>query len=127
MRLNRFYRGAETADVLRAVLCERIAGEVAVVSSFGAESAVLLHLVARVDPSLPVLFLDTGKHFPETLAYRDQLVGQLGLTGLRNLTPDAELLALVEPLRYISLTVSSAGNSQCPLFKISRSVLFSAG
>ena len=45
----------------------------------------------QIDPSLPVLFLDTGKHFAETLAYRDLLVERLGLTGLRNLTPDPDI------------------------------------
>jgi phosphoadenosine phosphosulfate reductase len=61
------------------------------VSSFGAESAVLLHLIASIDPSVPVLFLETGKHFPETLAYRDLNWSQrLGLTNLINLTPDPE-------------------------------------
>jgi phosphoadenosine phosphosulfate reductase len=64
-----------------------------VVSSFGAESAVLLHLVSRIDPNIPVLFLETGKHFPETLAYRDALVARLGLTNLVNLTPDAAEIA----------------------------------
>lgn len=93
VRLNRFYRGADTAEVLRAVLCEHIAGDVAVVSSFGAESAVLLHLVAAINPASPVLFLDTLRHFPETLAYRDTLAAQLGLTGLVNLAPDAVELA----------------------------------
>jgi phosphoadenosine phosphosulfate reductase len=93
VRLNRFYRGADTADVLRAVLCEHIAGDVAVVSSFGAESAVLLHLVAAINPASRLLFLDTLRHFPETLAYRDSLVARLGLTGLVNLAPDAAQLA----------------------------------
>ncbi len=54
-------------------------GELAVVSSFGAESAVLLHLVATVNPETRVVFLDTGFHFPETLAYRDELIARLGL------------------------------------------------
>jgi phosphoadenosine phosphosulfate reductase len=54
---------------------------------------VLLRLVASIDPSVPVLFLDTGKMFPETLAYRDLLVSRLGLTDFRNLTPDAETIA----------------------------------
>ena len=93
VRLNRLFRGTDTLDMLETVLKERMLGEVGVVSSFGAESAVLLHLVARVDPSVPVLFLETGKHFPETLAYRDTLVTRLGLKDLRNLTPDATELA----------------------------------
>jgi phosphoadenosine phosphosulfate reductase len=79
--------------MLETVLKEGMAGDVGIVSSFGAESAVLLHLVSQVDPSVPVLFLETGKHFPETLAYRDLLIERLGLKDLRNLTPDAEELA----------------------------------
>ena len=93
VRLNRLYRGNDTAEMLTSVLRDGLAGEVAVVSSFGAESAVLLHLVSRIDPALPVLFLETGKHFPETLAYRDELVERLGLTSLRNLVPDPAAIA----------------------------------
>lgn len=93
IRLNQTYRAAETTAMLEAVLKDGVAGRVAVVSSFGAESAVLLHLVAQVAPDTPVLFLDTGKHFPETLAYRDELVARLGLTNLQVLTPDEEELA----------------------------------
>jgi phosphoadenosine phosphosulfate reductase len=93
MRLNRLFRGTDTSEMLETLLKERMAGDVAIVSSFGAESAVLLHLVASVDPSVPVLFLETGKHFPETLAYRDALVARLGLTNLVNLTPDAAEIA----------------------------------
>lgn len=90
VRLNRLFKGTDTLEMLGTVLRERMAGELAVVSSFGAESAVLLHLVAQIDPATPVLFLETGKHFPETLAYRDELVAHLGLTGLIVVTPDAE-------------------------------------
>jgi phosphoadenosine phosphosulfate reductase len=93
VRLNRLFRGADTSEMLETLLKERMAGDVAIVSSFGAESAVLLHLVAQVDPGIPVLFLETGKHFPETLAYRDLLVQRIGLTNLVNLTPDAAEIA----------------------------------
>ncbi len=93
IRLNRMFQGSDTIEMLTSVLRDRLAGDIAVVSSFGAESAVLLHLVARIDPATPVLFLETGKHFPETLAYRDLLAERLGLTELRNLTPDPALLA----------------------------------
>jgi phosphoadenosine phosphosulfate reductase len=91
--LNARFADASAADVLRAALVEGVAGHVALVSSFGAESAVLLHLAAQIDPSLPVLFLETGKHFPETLAYRDALAQRFGLSGLVNLTPDPETIA----------------------------------
>jgi phosphoadenosine phosphosulfate reductase len=93
IRLNHMFRGRDTVEMLELVLQENMLGDVAIVSSFGAESAVLLHLIASVDPTVPVLFLETGKHFPETLAYRDVLVEKIGLKDLRNLTPDADLLA----------------------------------
>lgn len=93
VRLNRMFRGSSTRDMLDSVLRDGLAGDVATVSSFGAESAVLLHLIATVDPGVPVLFLDTGKHFPETLTYRDELARKVGLTNLQILTPEAGELA----------------------------------
>jgi phosphoadenosine phosphosulfate reductase len=92
-RLNTLFRGASTQAMLRGVVEARLAGNLAVVSSFGAESAVLLHLVAEVDAGLPVIFLETHKHFPETLAYRDALVARLGLTNLIVVEPDPATLA----------------------------------
>jgi phosphoadenosine phosphosulfate reductase len=90
--LNNYFRGRDTVDMLDELFSEHMIGEAAIVSSFGAESAVLLHLIGRVRPDIPVLFLETGKHFPETLAYRDLLVEQIGLTNLQNITPDPALL-----------------------------------
>jgi phosphoadenosine phosphosulfate reductase len=74
-------------------------GRLAVVSSFGTESAVLLKLVADVDPSLPILFLDTLWLFKETLTYRDVLAAHLGLTDVRTVTPSPSALALRDPKR----------------------------
>ena len=73
-------------------------GRIAVTSSFGAESAVLLDLVAAVDPTLPVLFLDTGELFDQTLAYRDALVARLGLTDIRVIRPEPADLAAAAQL-----------------------------
>jgi phosphoadenosine phosphosulfate reductase len=92
IRLNNLFRGTDTPEMLREVLGGHLLGDVALVSSFGAESAALLHLVAQADPAVPVIFLDTGKHFPETLAYRDQLAERIGLTNLQIVAPDAEQL-----------------------------------
>ncbi len=92
IRLNNLFRGQDAAETVASVLGAGLIGDTAIVSSFGAESAVLLHLVTRVAPDIPVLFLDTGKHFPETLAYRDELTARLALN-LVNLAPDAEELA----------------------------------
>jgi phosphoadenosine phosphosulfate reductase len=88
---------AESLAVLRrALLCDHV-GRVAIVSSFGAESAVLLALVAEVDPSVPVLFVDTGQHFAETLAYRDELARLLGLSDLRSVSMRANEQAAQDP------------------------------
>jgi phosphoadenosine phosphosulfate reductase len=65
----------------------------AVVSSFGTESAALLKLVADVDPAIPVIFLDTGWLFQETLDYRDALVERLKLEDVRTVHPHADDLA----------------------------------
>ena len=86
--LNARFAGQSTQAMLREVLSDGLAGRIATVSSFGAESAVLLHLLASIDRAVPVLFLETGKHFAETLAYRDELAARLGLTNLISLTPD---------------------------------------
>jgi phosphoadenosine phosphosulfate reductase len=86
-------RGKPAEDILRIAITELFPGQIALISSFGAEAAVLLHLVAQVDRTTPVLFLETGKLFDETLAYRDLLIDKLGLTNLRNLRPDPRALA----------------------------------
>ena len=89
---NERFSGYETRDVIRALLDENLLGRVAIVSSFGAESGILLHLVGSIQPHIPVLFLETGKHFPETLAYRDTLIARFGLTNVISLTPDQPTL-----------------------------------
>ena len=93
-RLRDAYSGLSGMDLLEATIKKAFPGKIAVVSSFGAESAVLLHMVAQVDPSTPVIFLNTGKLFGETLRYRDRLQEKLGLTDIRAVGPHpADLLA----------------------------------
>jgi phosphoadenosine phosphosulfate reductase len=88
-----------TPHEIIAAAAHALPGRLAVVSSFGTESAVLLKFVADVDPALPVLFLDTLWLFKETLAYRDALVARLGLTDVRTITPSPSALALRDPKR----------------------------
>ena len=90
--------GGLPTQALIAALAEEFRGRIALVSSFGADSAVLLHLVAEADPALPVLFLDTGKLFTETLAYSNRLARRLGLRDLCVLRPEPVELAAVDPL-----------------------------
>ena len=84
-------------DLLNYLCREAFPGRIAIVSSFGTESAVLLDLVARANPATPVIFLNTGKLFAETLRYRDQLVARLGLTDIRVLQPHPTALAKEDP------------------------------
>jgi phosphoadenosine phosphosulfate reductase len=85
--------GHLSADaLLRAMIRDEFRERIVVVSSFGAESAVILSRVAEIDPATPVTFLDTGRHFAETLAYRDQLASHLGLTDVRTVHPVAKPL-----------------------------------
>ncbi len=90
--------GSPTAEaVLEDALRRQFKGKIALVSSFGTESAILLHMIAQIDQATPVIFLETGKLFPETLAYRDTLVARLGLTGVRSIRPSGAQLAAWDP------------------------------
>jgi phosphoadenosine phosphosulfate reductase len=90
------YAGLEGRQLIQTAVRNH-PGKVALLSSFGAESSVLLHMVSEIVPDLPVIFLDTEKLFSETLAYRDQLAVELGLTNIVNAHPDAEDIARVDP------------------------------
>lgn len=105
--LNARLRDAHPTEILRAALAEH-RGHIALVSSFGAESAVLLHLAAQVDPSVPVLFLDTGQHFGQTLDYRKTLTAKLGLTDVRDLRPQYQDLATQDPSANLYKTSTDA-------------------
>tara|TARA_R110002167_G_scaffold17426_16_gene66552 strand:- start:1139 stop:2239 length:1101 start_codon:yes stop_codon:yes gene_type:complete len=87
-RLNADLAGADAATILKAALNPALGLKTAAISSFGAESAALLHLIAEQDTSLPVIFLETGQHFLQTLQYRNQLTTALDLTDVRLVTPD---------------------------------------
>ncbi len=87
---------ASPTQILECMLT-RYNGRIAAVSSFGTESAVLLSLISNIDRSTPVLFLDTGYLFEETLRYRDALVDRLHLTDVRTQTPDAVEAAQKDP------------------------------
>ena len=96
VRLDAVLRNAHPATVLVSAI-EAFGDKLALVSSFGAESAVLLHMVSRLKPDVPVLFLDTGMLFGQTLDYRKTLAARLGLTDVRDLRPLYNDLAVADP------------------------------
>jgi phosphoadenosine phosphosulfate reductase len=92
-------RGASPAEIIAAALKTVGREQLALVSSFGTESAALLKVMAEVDPAIPVIFLDTGWLFEETLAYRDTLIATLGLRDVRSIKPLEETLTREDPDR----------------------------
>jgi phosphoadenosine phosphosulfate reductase len=99
--LDRALRNASPEEVIATAL--KIVGrdKLALVSSFGTESAALLKVMADVDPKIPVVFLDTGWLFEETLAYRDTLIAALGLSDVRSIKPLEENLSREDPDREL--------------------------
>ena len=91
--LNQRFAG-HTRALLDAAMHHEFPGRIALVSSFGAESVVLLHLVASVDRNVPVIFIDTGKIFGSTLRYRDEIAARLGFTDVRVARPDPAVLTM---------------------------------
>jgi phosphoadenosine phosphosulfate reductase len=86
-RLRAQAEGRDAEGIIELALRQEFPGRTAVISSFGSESVVLLHLIAQVDPTTPVLFINTGKLFGETLRYRDRLQDVLGLGDIRTIGP----------------------------------------
>jgi phosphoadenosine phosphosulfate reductase len=99
--LDRVLRDASPAEVIETALKTVGRENLALVSSFGTESAALLKVMADVDPAIPVVFLDTGWLFEETLAYRDTLIATLGLTDVRSIKPLEEALSREDPDREL--------------------------
>ena len=99
--LDRALRTASPAEVIEAALKAVGREHLALVSSFGTESAALLKVMADVDPAIPVIFLDTGWLFEETLAYRDTLTTTLGLRDVRSIKPLEETLSREDPAREL--------------------------
>jgi len=97
--LDRALRDASPQQVIAAALETVGRDKLALVSSFGTQSAALLKVMADVDPAISVIFLDTGWLFEETLAYRDTLIDRLGLRDVRSIKPSDETLSREDPDR----------------------------
>lgn len=100
-RLAEKFFALDARKVLRLAIEDLFPGRIALVSSFGADSAILLHMVSEIDKATPVIFIDTLQLFSETLAYRDKLVAQFGLTKVKTVKPDAKLLAKEDEDKFL--------------------------
>jgi phosphoadenosine phosphosulfate reductase len=100
-RLAAKFAGRDTRELMRLVVEDLFPGRIALVSSFGADSVVLLHMVAQIDKTTPVLFIDTRVLFAETLTYRDELVTHLGLSNVITIGPKPALLAVEDPENFL--------------------------
>jgi phosphoadenosine phosphosulfate reductase len=99
--LDRALRDAKPVEIIAAALRAVGRDRLAVVSSFGTESAALLKVMADVDPAIPVIFLDTGWLFAETLVYRDTLIATLKLRDVRSIKPLEASLNHADPDREL--------------------------
>ncbi len=106
-RLNTELRGKSPQEIIRAGLRE-FGRRLTYVSSFGAESAAMLSLIAEVDREMPIVFIDTGMHFHQTLQYRDTLAAYLGLTDIRTFHPVKEEVKAVDPKGVLNKTDPNA-------------------
>ncbi|MGQ0446122.1 MAG: phosphoadenylyl-sulfate reductase [Beijerinckiaceae bacterium] len=100
-RLDAKFADLDTRELMRLVIEDLFPGRIALVSSFGADSAVLLHMAAQIEKATPVLFIDTRVLFAETLAYRDELVNYLGLSNVITIWPKPALLAAEDPENFL--------------------------
>ena len=114
-RLESRFAQVKATSLVRLAIEDLFPGRIALVSSFGADAAALLHMVSLVDKATPVLFVDTGQHFPETLAYRDEICARLGLTNVINAQPRAETLAEEDPEKWL---FSSDPDRCCDIRKV---------
>ncbi len=101
--LNRRYAHHAAPAVLEAALSDPQVGHTALVSSFGAESVVLLHMISVIDRTTTVLFLDTEMLFPETLDYQREVAAKLRLD-VQVITPDRDLTFLNDPNNRLNAT-----------------------
>src|SRR6516225_8947579 len=100
-RLETRFAQLKASSLLRLAIEDLYPGRIALVSSFGADAAALLHMVAQIDAATPVIFVDTGQHFPETLAYREALCDTLKLSNVIVATPQTETLAAEDPEKFL--------------------------
>src|ERR1700728_4069186 len=103
-RLEDRFARVKATSLLRLAIEDLYPGRIALVSSFGADSAVLLHMVSEIDKKTPVVFVDTGQLFPETLAYRDALCARLGPENVIVTAPDAATIAAEDPEKFLFAT-----------------------
>ena len=96
-RLAMRFSDLEARNILHHAITVEFPGRIALVSSFGAESAALLDLVAEIDPATPVIFLETGKHFAQTISYRKKMVDRLGFSDVRDISPSVEATGTNDP------------------------------
>lgn len=93
-RRNLIHRRSDAQTVLAHALSDSLIGKTALVSSFGAESIVLLHMISLIDNSTPIIFLNTEMLFEQTLRYQREVTDYLNLTDVRVVSPTRESLIL---------------------------------
>ncbi len=99
---NATYETKTAQEIIESALTLDIFSRPAIVTSFGAEAVVLLHIVSKIKPDIPIIFIDTGKIFGETLRYRDRLQHVLGLEDVRTVGPRQAEIDIHDPMGVLN-------------------------
>ena len=111
-----------TKELLHFYIKKKFKNSIMITSSFGAESIVILHLCSKIDPNIPILFLNTGKLFTATLTYLKRVQKLLKLTNIKIYEPDEIELARNDPKAAIAkYAVGNKGNDGGEHYKITKS------
>ena len=91
------YNKLSTKEIFRVAIEEDFVDSIALLSSFGADAVLSISYVVKIDPSVPILFLDTGKHFAETYDYVETLKKHFSLSNIQYIKPDVKMLDNIDP------------------------------
>ena len=107
-QLNKQLKDSNAFDILNYAVNEKFIDDIALVSSYGAEAIILLHMVSQIDKNLPVIFVDTGKLFGETKRYRQEVNQFLNLTNVIIEQPNQDELTIADPKSILWSTDTNA-------------------
>tara|TARA_B100000029_G_scaffold79792_1_gene71301 strand:+ start:3805 stop:4503 length:699 start_codon:yes stop_codon:yes gene_type:complete len=96
-KLSEKFSKLDSINLLNVMIKKIFSKKIVLTSSFGSESIVILHMISKIDRSTPVIFINTGKLFPETLDYAKKIINLLKLNNILVLKPLNKDLKIKDP------------------------------
>ncbi len=94
--LNKDYQNLAPEEILKASI-KKFGNKITYICSFGTESAIILHMISKIDKNFPIFLLNTHFLFPETIVYKNILLKELGLSNCQDIFPDELLIKNEDP------------------------------